>query len=844
MPSIAWNIALTVPNIGSPSPVEVARKQLDDMGYSASRLGSLIRRSFDLLAVTMAVQGTASAADSYSLLESRLKLFIPAGESASGMMSKLGAIANQTGNDMESVGQLYIRTMMASKELGIESSQAVKFTETLSKAVLVSGASTREASAGLIQLSQALSSGQLRGDEFRSVMENLPIVAQLLADHFKTTIGGLRELSQSGKITAQDIFRAVEEAGPKMKELADKMPITFGRAFNTLSNNFGLLVGKLNDMTGIFSLTAWSINQFAIHLDQFAVVLSPTVFVIATSGMYSLANAIRTSAAMTWLWNSALLANPIVAIITALSTVIIFIAQFGEEIADLAIRFANWLTELETTNERLKNIILIVRDVALAFANAVIEIQKFLVGIWDSISAFMNGTEVVEEAKRTIATIELQAPIDATDATGDAADRAAEGLGIWRNYNSSSILGGMDYISGSADTATGKVNGVTDALNRIPRTITQTVVIREERIVTETNASSGTSDTDKRDNVYSTSSAYDDSGYSTSYSPSGQYTTGSTLEGGHFNFGTEGGLVDQMLKDSMVKEMIANRPSAQNTTFGGFKATFHPPAGYEFTGGGQNSMTGTLYLYWAPTQDTKDSVASAKARYDEAVNLSKSGNLNDVLKAVYAMAEAEASLGSIPGYVSAQRLAILEGADSVDEYNKLNIQYSATKMQTSLASAAMGRIEGGKKWVSEQLYSIDATINGGKSNGAINTLSWYYQHINPSIDVYTLVPGWDSEEGKKRIAQNQKAGEKDAREKGLGIPALNLPGEFTGNIFGAGSLNTGFNAAANAGFEFTKAGSTTINITTNDAFSFIDQSDNFLPKIKNAIFSGNDNGIS
>ena len=117
-------------------------------------------------------------------------------------------------------------------------------------AIITSGASATEASAGLIQFSQGLASGTLRGDELRSVLEQLPRLARAIADGLGITVGELRELGSAGALTGEQVLRAIQsQAGQIAKEFAE-IDRTAAQAFTQLESAFLRAAGISADTAG------------------------------------------------------------------------------------------------------------------------------------------------------------------------------------------------------------------------------------------------------------------------------------------------------------------------------------------------------------------------------------------------------------------------------------------------------------------------------------------------------------------------------------------------------------------------------------------------------------------
>lgn len=115
--------------------------------------------------------------------------------------------------------------------------EAIAFAELMSKSFKVSGASVSEASNGMYQLTQAMASGRLQGDEFRSIMENAPMLAQAIAQYAGKSMGELREMSKEGEITSQIIKNAIFSAADDINAKFETMPMTFGQVATVIGNN-------------------------------------------------------------------------------------------------------------------------------------------------------------------------------------------------------------------------------------------------------------------------------------------------------------------------------------------------------------------------------------------------------------------------------------------------------------------------------------------------------------------------------------------------------------------------------------------------------------------------------
>jgi len=137
----------------------------------------------------------------------------------------------------------YMDTVSVVAKLGMLAGEAfknndemIRFSELMGKSFSLSGASTNEKQSGMYQLTQAMAAGKLQGDEFRSIMENAPMLAQAIADFTGKSKGELKEMSKDGEITADIIKGALFNAADNIEERYKKMPLTFGTMWTQIKN--------------------------------------------------------------------------------------------------------------------------------------------------------------------------------------------------------------------------------------------------------------------------------------------------------------------------------------------------------------------------------------------------------------------------------------------------------------------------------------------------------------------------------------------------------------------------------------------------------------------------------
>ena len=132
--------------------------------------------------------------------------------------------------------------------------ETVKFSELMAKSFKVGGASTSEQTSGMYQLTQAMASGKLQGDEFRSIMENAPLLAQAISKYTGKSIGDLKEMSKDGLITSDVIKNAVFAMSDEINTKFNSIPMTFGDVVTQIkSNAVNSFMGISSTMSSIFN---------------------------------------------------------------------------------------------------------------------------------------------------------------------------------------------------------------------------------------------------------------------------------------------------------------------------------------------------------------------------------------------------------------------------------------------------------------------------------------------------------------------------------------------------------------------------------------------------------------
>ncbi|MCW3644429.1 phage tail tape measure protein [Burkholderia cenocepacia] len=207
-------------------------------------------------------------ADEWTNLSNRLKIVTRDQIDFAVAQGDVLRIAQATRQPLDATAELYQRIANNTSHLGLSIKQVGPLVETISKAVALSGVSADTARLGIVQLGQAFASGQLRGQDLKSVLEELPGVADAIARGMGKGTSELKALAEDGKLTVENLIDALKNAGSSTDALFGKVDMTVGQAMTRLQTEIIAYVGHANEATGASAKLAQSVVYVADHLDE------------------------------------------------------------------------------------------------------------------------------------------------------------------------------------------------------------------------------------------------------------------------------------------------------------------------------------------------------------------------------------------------------------------------------------------------------------------------------------------------------------------------------------------------------------------------------------------------
>ena len=175
--------------------------------------------------------------DQLTQLRARIDLINDGSQSTAEIMDKVFSAANRSRGSFLDMADSVAKLNLLAKDAFTSNDEAIYFVEQLNKQFKIAGAGVQETTSAMYQLTQAMAAGKLQGDEFRSIMENAPMLAQSIAQEMGLSVGQLKEMSSQGLITADIIknalFNSAEETNAKFAEI----PMTFQDIGTKLQND-------------------------------------------------------------------------------------------------------------------------------------------------------------------------------------------------------------------------------------------------------------------------------------------------------------------------------------------------------------------------------------------------------------------------------------------------------------------------------------------------------------------------------------------------------------------------------------------------------------------------------
>ncbi|MER1734076.1 tape measure protein [Proteus mirabilis] len=246
----------------------------------------------------LSVSMVASYSEAWTELNNKLSNSVRASESLIDVTQRVFDISQATRSSLDATATLYARLERGTREYNTSAADLAKLTSIINQGFIVSGATAQEAENAIIQLSQGIASGVLRGEEFNSVAEQGSRLMVALADSLGVSIGQLRKMAAEGKLTTDVVVKGLLSQGDTIGKEFAKTTLTMSQAFQEAGNNLTKFFGENTTIKSTISAFSDAVITVSKNLDELSSVLTVIAAVVGSRYVGALAMATKSKVMM------------------------------------------------------------------------------------------------------------------------------------------------------------------------------------------------------------------------------------------------------------------------------------------------------------------------------------------------------------------------------------------------------------------------------------------------------------------------------------------------------------------------------------------------------------------
>ena len=311
--------------------LEEVENQTRRTGGAAEFMKSKFMHAAAAVGAALSIKNIIGLADAMTQTEARLNLITGDLEKTAALQDQIMASANRSRASYQSTADAVAKMGIMAKDAFNNTDELVAFTELINKQFTIAGASVAGQEAAMMQLTQAMASGVLRGEELNSIFEQAPTIIQTIADHLGVSVGEIRAMAAEGQITAQVVKDAMLSSADEINAQFSAMPYTFSQVWTMMQNILLEAFGPLIQVIGAGA--QWIYENWAA--------IEPVLVGVATAvAILTAAYLVHTAA--TWLQVEAnraliisLLSNPILWIAVAIGILVGMIYKWIQSVGGL-----------------------------------------------------------------------------------------------------------------------------------------------------------------------------------------------------------------------------------------------------------------------------------------------------------------------------------------------------------------------------------------------------------------------------------------------------------------------------------------------------------------------------
>ena len=328
---------------------------IDKASNSANGLYKKIKGVVSAIAASYAAKKVMELSDELTQTNARLNLIKDNGKSVADLQNMIFGAAQRSRGDYQQVADMVSKIGLNAKDAFKSNEEMVAFAEILNKQYAIAGTSAEGAAAANLQITQALGSGVLRGEELNSVFEQAPTIIQAIAEYLGVDVGKIREMAQEGLITADVFKNAMFASADSVNQQFESMPMTLAQIWTSIKNQalfaFQPILAKINEfansekfqqfvqkfIAAIQSIASVAIDLFDILVSGIEWVidnwnwLEPVLLAVAAAFVV-VKTVVVIYTAVQWLLNHAMLACPLILIAVLVMGVVAAIAVLANKV--------------------------------------------------------------------------------------------------------------------------------------------------------------------------------------------------------------------------------------------------------------------------------------------------------------------------------------------------------------------------------------------------------------------------------------------------------------------------------------------------------------------------------
>ncbi|WP_286964784.1 MULTISPECIES: tape measure protein [Acinetobacter] len=225
------------------------------------------------IGIGLGIRELAQAADSYTNLSARINIATSEGGNFTQAMAGVHQVSLMTNTSLDATAGLFTKVNDVGKQMGMTQQQSLDLVKTINMAIQTGGGDAAASEAAIVQLTQALQSGVLRGDEFNSIMEQAPGISKALAQSLGVTTGELRKMAENGELSAEKVIQALQQQSTAIEADYAKFPTTIGNALQRIATQWQILIGTMDQANGASATVAQWLVTLADNMDVIETIL-------------------------------------------------------------------------------------------------------------------------------------------------------------------------------------------------------------------------------------------------------------------------------------------------------------------------------------------------------------------------------------------------------------------------------------------------------------------------------------------------------------------------------------------------------------------------------------------